>query len=175
MDYLWQRVCELNMDDAFSIGLGRLSSRRTTIIEQKLASSALGENILRYIDLDGIVSIDMLKVMQRDQKLDSFKLDNVAQVFLGDKKNDLSPKEIFEKYLGSSSDRCEIAKYCIQDCALVNRLMHKLKVLENNIGMGNVCSVPLSYLFMRGQGVKIFSLVAKECRAKQYLFGELDG
>eukprot|EP00798_Chlamydomonas_sp_ICE-L_P026648 gene26648-biopygen3073 len=29
--------------------------------------------------------------------------------------------------------------------------------------MANVCWVPLSYIFMRGQGVKIFSLVSKQC------------
>lgn len=175
MDYLWSRVRELQMEDAFAVGLGRLNSRRTTLLEQRLESSALGVNILKYIDLDGIVTVDMFKVMQRDQKLDSYKLDHVAQVFLGDKKDDLKPNQIFERYQGDASDRCVIAKYCLQDCALVNRLMHKLKVLENNIGMGNVCSVPLSYLFMRGQGVKIFSLVAKECRSKQYLIPVLKG
>ena len=164
MKYIWSRVQELGIEDEFAVGLGRLKQRRTTLLEQKLSSSALGDNFLYYIDMDGCVSVDVMKVMQRDHKLDSFKLDNVAKCFLGDQKNDLKPQELFEKFLGTAADRCEIARYCIQDCALCNRLMHKLKVLENNIGMGNVCSVPLSYLFMRGQGVKIFSLVAKECR-----------
>jgi DNA polymerase elongation subunit (family B) len=107
--------------------------------------------------------------MQRDQKLDSYKLDNVASIFLGDNKNDLKPQEIFDKFKGSSEDRCVIAKYCIQDCCLVNRLIHKLKILENNIGMGNVCLVPLNFLFRRGQGIKIFSLIAKECMEREYL------
>ena len=35
--------------------------------------------------------------------------------------------------------------------------------------MSNVCSVPLSYIFLRGQGVKIFSLVAKQCRLEGFL------
>lgn len=169
MRYMWERAQELGIDEQFGTGLGRLSERQTTLLEQRLASSALGDNFLYYIDMDGVVGIDMLKVMQRDHKLDSYKLDTVSHVFLGDQKDDLKPNEIFEKFYGSSADRCEIARYCLQDCALVNRLMHKLKVLENNVGMGNVCSVPLSYLFMRGQGIKIFSLVAKECRSKQYL------
>lgn len=47
------------------------------------------------------------------------------------------------------------------DCVLVTKLMEKLQVLNNNIGMANVCNVPLNYIFMRGQGVKIFSLVSK--------------
>ena len=37
-------------------------------------------------------------------------------------------------------------------------------MFANNMGMSNVCLVPLSYIFMRGQGVKIFSLVVKQCR-----------
>lgn len=172
MDYLWTRAAENGVAEdtdarpGLGHGLGRLRQRAVSAIrEQKLSSSALGDNVLKYFSADGVVSIDLLKVMQRDQKLDSYKLDDVAAIFLGDKKNDLSPNDIFRKFAGDSADRAEIARYCLQDCALVNRLLHKLKVLENNIGMGNVCSVPLSYLFLRGQGIKIFSLVAKECRA----------
>jgi len=170
MDYMWKRATECGVVDAFGQGLGRLQARVVSNIrEQKLSSSALGDNVLHYFNMDGVVSIDLLKVMQRDQKLDSYKLDDVATIFLGDKKNDMSPNDIFRMFGGSSADRAEIGRYCIQDCALVNRLLHKLKVLENNIGMGNVCSVPLSYLFLRGQGIKIFSLVSKECRADKAL------
>jgi len=175
MSYVWNRAIEVDLIDEttqigeFSIGLGRLCERQNLLLEQRLSSAALGDNFLYYFDLDGLVNVDMLKVMQRDQKLDSYKLDAVAQHFLGDNKNDLKPHEIFEKQKGTSADRCEIARYCLQDCALVNRLLHKLKVLENNVGMGNVCSVPLNYLFMRGQGVKIFSLVSKECKNSGYL------
>ena len=167
MPYLWARSQELGLSD-YGIGFGRMTERNCQLLEQKLASSALGENFMYYMDIDGIVSIDIFKVMQRDHKLDSYKLDSVAQIFLGDHKNDLKPHEIFERYLGTSEDRMVIAEYCIQDCCLVNRLFHKLKVLENNAAMGNVCSVPLSYLFMRGQGIKIFSLVANECRKSNF-------
>jgi DNA polymerase elongation subunit (family B) len=169
MEYIWQRATELNILEEFSVGFGRLITRKSSLVELKLSSSALGDNILRYIDIDGSVLIDLLKVMQRDQKLDSYKLDNVASIFLGDNKNDLKPQEIFDKFKGNSEDRCVIAKYCIQDCSLVNRLIHKLKILENNIGMGNVCLVPLNFLFRRGQGIKIFSLIAKECMEREYL------
>ena len=169
MEYIWLRATELNILDNFSLGFGRLITRKSSLVELKLSSSALGDNILKYIDIDGTVLIDLLKVMQRDQKLDSYKLDNVASIFLGDNKNDLKPQEIFDKFKGSSEDRCVIAKYCIQDCCLVNRLIHKLKILENNIGMGNVCLVPLNFLFRRGQGIKIFSLIAKECMEREYL------
>ena len=169
MQYVWQRAEELDIDEEFATGLGRIKERKTILDRKELSSSALGDNIMYIFDMDGVVLIDMLKVMQRDHKLDSYKLDAVANHFLKDAKEDLKPREIFEKFLGDEKDRAVIAVYCIKDCMLCNRLMHKLKVLENNVGMGNVCSVPLSYLFMRGQGIKIFSLVSKECRAKKHL------
>jgi len=169
MPYIWERATELGIIEDYEIGWGRLFGRKSALVEQKLSSSALGDNILKYIDMDGVVLIDLLKVMQREQKLDSYKLDNVASIFLGDNKNDLKPQEIFDKFKGDSKDRCEIAEYCIQDCCLINRLIHKLKIIENNIGMGNVCLVPLNYLFRRGQGIKIFSLIAKQCMEKNSL------
>jgi DNA polymerase elongation subunit (family B) len=169
MKYIWERVEELGEIDEFCVGLGRINNRRSFLDKKELSSSALGMNIMHFFDMDGVVQIDVFKVMQRDHKLESNKLDFVAATFLGDKKDDLKPKEIFERFRGNSFDRAIIAKYCIQDCALCNRLLDKLKVIGNNIGMGNVCFVPLSYLFMRGQGIKIFSLVSRECHLKHYL------
>ena len=91
------------------------------------------------------------------------------KIFWAQAKDDISPKELFRLYKGSDTDRGIIAKYCVMDCVLVTKLMEKLKVLNNNIGMANVCGVPLNYIFMRGQGVKIFSLVSKKCRELGFL------
>jgi DNA polymerase elongation subunit (family B) len=181
MEYIWNRAKEENVIKQFASGFGRTVSREISLIEQKLSSSALGDNTLKLFDMDGIVTIDLFKVMQRDHKLDSYKLDNVASIFIGSKKDDLKPKEIFEKFKGNSTDRCVIAKYCIQDCLLVNKLLHKLKIIENNSGMGNVCLVPLNYLFKRGQGIKIYSLITNECMkrnfvipVKKYVINDID-
>jgi DNA polymerase delta subunit 1 len=169
IEYIWNRSVETGINEKFRTGLGRILMRKSSLVEQKLSSSALGDNIFKLLDVDGIVNIDLFKVIQKDFKLDSYKLDNVASIYIGDKKDDLKPKEIFEKFKGNSYDRSVIAKYCIQDCILVNRLLHKLKILENNIGMGNVCLVPLNFLFRRGQGIKIFSLVSNECMKRGFL------
>jgi DNA polymerase elongation subunit (family B) len=141
---------------------------------QELQSSALGQNILKFIDIEGVVQIDLLKVVQRDFKLDSYKLDNVAKTFMKQQKVDLSPKELFINFKNGASDKIkEIAVYCIMDCKLVNELINKLQVITNNLGMSNVCIVPFSFLFLRGQGIKIFSLVAKFCREEDFLIKDL--
>jgi DNA polymerase elongation subunit (family B) len=43
-------------------------------------------------------------------------------------------------------------------------LFNKLDILNNSIAMADVCSVPVSFIFLRGQGIKIESLIFKECR-----------
>ena len=78
-------------------------------------------------------------------------------------KDDLSPQEMFKKHCGSSADRALIAAYCIQDCQLVLDMFKKLDVFNNAAAMANVCSVPIAHIFLRGQGIKIESLIFKYC------------
>ena len=166
--YIYDRAKELGIQKQLC-KIGKVVDQVCPYIEKTLASSALGENIMKYVDMDGRVIIDVMKVVQRDHKLDSYKLDNVASHFMKMNKNDVSPNDIFRLFKGSADDRKTIAEYCVQDCALCNKLIMKLEILANNIGMSNVCSVPLSFIFMRGQGIKIFSLVAKQCREDDFV------
>lgn len=74
-------------------------------------------------------------------------------------KDDVDHHEIFRAHVGTNADRAHIAKYCIQDCDLVLTLMAKLDTLANARGMSDVCRVPIQYIFLRGQGIKIYSAV----------------
>jgi len=78
-------------------------------------------------------------------------------------KDDVSPQDIFRLQRGSAADRAKVAAYCIQDCDLVVELYKKLDVFNNAMAMANACSVPVGYIFTRGQGIKIESLIFKEC------------
>ena len=84
-------------------------------------------------------------------------------------KDDVTPKDIFRMTNGTSDDRSIIAKYCIQDCNLVHYLMNKVDVLTGYVEMAKICSVPISFLVLRGQGIKLTSYVAKKCREKNTL------
>jgi DNA polymerase elongation subunit (family B) len=82
-------------------------------------------------------------------------------------KDDCPPQEIFRLHReGGPSGRAFVAQYCLQDCDLVYELYKKLDVFNNAMSMANVCSVPVSYIFTRGQGIKIESLIFKECHER---------
>jgi DNA polymerase elongation subunit (family B) len=74
-------------------------------------------------------------------------------------KDDVTAMDMFDSHRGTPAQRAEVAKYCIQDCDLVLTLMAKLDTLVNARGMADVCRVPIQYIFLRGQGIKIYSAV----------------
>jgi DNA polymerase elongation subunit (family B) len=89
-------------------------------------------------------------------------------------KDDVTPQDIFRLANGDSSDRAIVAKYCIQDCNLVHHLMNKIDVITGYVEMSSICSVPISFLVFRGQGIKLTSYVAKKCREKDTLMPDVE-
>lgn len=89
-------------------------------------------------------------------------------------KDDVTPKDIFRLTNGTDDDRAIVAKYCIQDCNLVHYLFNKSDILTGFVEMGKICSVPISFLVMRGQGIKLQSLIACECRKLKTLMPVLE-
>ena len=89
-------------------------------------------------------------------------------------KDDVSVQDIFRLTNGTSADRARVAKYCIQDCNLVHHLMNKIDVITGYVEMSKICSVPISFLIFRGQGIKLTSYVSKKCREKKTLMPDLE-
>ena len=168
--YMFDRAKLLNCEKKITC-IGRLHYRDCKLKDQRLSSNAMGHNILHYPIINGRVQIDILPVIRNNHNLKSYKLDNVADHFLNLRKNDLPPSQIFEKYKsGTPNDIKTIAEYCIQDCILVNDLFDKLDIFINSVGMSNVCLIPISLLFTRGQGIKVFSKIAEKCLERNTAF-----
>ena len=79
-------------------------------------------------------------------------------------KDDVSPQDLFRLTNGSADDRAIIAKYCFQDCNLVHHLLRKNDVVTGMTEIASICSVPIDFIVMRGQGIKLLSFIAKKCR-----------
>ena len=182
--FIFERAQELNCLEDIDV-LGRMKERELKLEEKNLSSSALGENILTFLTMEGRVVMDLFKVVQKDHKLVSYK-DAVAENFINggiksiennkleisgindlnignyitifmkndkylegkklmitsiegnfielneeidpsiiDKKynwqlakDDIGPQDIFRLQKQDADGRMEVAKYCIQDCAL---------------------------------------------------------
>jgi len=84
-------------------------------------------------------------------------------------KDDMGPQELFESFPKGPMYRRKIHQYCIQDCALVNKLCHRLDFITQRMALGNIAGVPFNYIIMRGQGIKTLALFTKYCRLKNYI------
>jgi DNA polymerase elongation subunit (family B) len=103
--------------------------------------------------------VDMDKTSFVIETEDTFEGLDVKKLEWSFAKDDVDHHDIFNSHRGTADDRAFVAKYCIQDCDLVLTLMAKLDTLVNARGMADVCRVPIQYIFLRGQGIKIFSAV----------------
>lgn len=263
-EYIHNRAILLEIDN--KINFSRFRYSKSKFREGvKLSSSALGDNIFNFYDMAGRVNFDLMKVIQRDNRLISYKLDfvvskffreiilnieydkkenksiltikglnktfhigqyvfiiktdcdtdynyenpetkqlkfqilnidyktdkkiNIVDIkgfinpdFLKEKgtfyicnaKDDLPPKQIFEKYRsGTPEDLKKLSLYNIQDCELCNKLCDKLFILINNIAMSNTCFTTSYNIFNRGQGVRVYSIVSKKCKELGFVVPDL--
>jgi len=81
--YLMDRANYLKVNEKFYY-LSKLKNMKCKMITKILSSDALGENKLNYINSIGRVNLDLMKIVQRDYKLSSYKLDCVAEYFIKD-------------------------------------------------------------------------------------------
>ena len=79
--FLWECAEEYDCLDLLK-QLGPRKSKQNKLVEKTLSSSALGVNIMFYFQMPGIVTIDLLKVIQKDHNLSSYKLDDVSNEFI---------------------------------------------------------------------------------------------
>lgn len=242
--FLIQRVEELNCKDEFLENLSRFYNEKTKVVHKSIRVASGTHNDI-FVNIEGCLQIDLASHFRKNINLDSYKLDNVASHFIGDKvkdysyneesektliksgnlmglkngdyiafkiekysvnyykngkkfivydvdkengtftikenihidksnkikwcmkKDDVTPEEMFNA--NTPSKRAKVAKYCYQDCNLVHNLLIKNDIYTEFSEMANLCSVPLNYIIMRGQGIKCFSFINKKCREKGVL------
>ena len=168
--YLFERAKVLGITDKFNYQ--SKINKFTEIKSKTLNNQQSGFNEWKMTKFIGRIHIDLLQVIKKDFKLESYKLDYVGEHFLKEGKDDVSPKEIFEAWSesdGSREKRTRVGKYCVQDTNLCLRLFEKFSVLTNHLEMAKVTRVPLEYLITRGQSIKVFSQIAYETRKAGYL------
>ena len=163
-EYIYKRAKVTRCDPDF-YNLGKLRETESELVIKKLSSSALGDNVLKLLPMSGRFIFDMFHEIKKGYKLDSYKLDNVSKLYLGDRKIDMAPKEMFARYReGDPIKLREVAEYCIKDTILPHKLMKKLCTLLNLVEMAKATWVPVPFLVERGQQIKVFSQLTKKAR-----------
>ncbi|AMQ10896.1 DNA polymerase delta catalytic subunit [Brazilian marseillevirus] len=84
---IFQRMCEL---------LTRIFAVPASEDKMSWSSSAYGTQKFVFTKIPGVSQIDMYVEFERNHKLDKNTLDHVSELFLGEKKKDVTAKELFK-------------------------------------------------------------------------------
>jgi DNA polymerase delta subunit 1 len=152
-------------------GLSRMTCKQAEIKKEYFSSSAYGDSEFNRVYIPGRLNYDLLIHYKRGmKKYASYKLDNIASEVLKQNKHDVSAKDIFDFYQrGTPEDIRVIGRYCIQDTALLQRLVDKQLILTNIMQLANVTYVPIGFLTTRGQTIKVYSQVLRKARQMNFL------
>ena len=169
LEYIMKRAVMTKCDQTF-YEMSKLKNHSCELLYKKLSSSALGDNALKILPMPGRFIFDLFHEVKKGYKLDSYKLDNVSKLYLGDNKIDMPPKEMFARFVEEDPIKLrEVAEYCVKDTLLPHRLLSKLSILVNLLEMAKATWVPLCYLVERGQQIKVFSLLTKKAREMGFM------
>lgn len=161
--YMYERSKMCNIERQFT-QMSCIRGAPCKMKEISWSSSAFKNQEFKYLDAHGRLWIDLLPIIQRDYKLENYKLKTVSDQFLSATKDPLTPKGIFKCYRMFTPDSLAVVgKYCVQDSNLVLKLFEKLQIWIGLCEMSNTCNTPMFTLFTQGQQIKIFSQVYKKC------------
>ncbi|KAK2962524.1 putative DNA polymerase delta catalytic subunit [Blattamonas nauphoetae] len=165
--YLYNRARSLGLTEAHKIG--RIRDKPMTVRKSNFHSNQHGNRETHDISIDGRVMIDMLTVMQNEHRMSSYSLNSVSQHFLGSQKEDVHWSIISDLQEKDAESRQRLAVYCLKDALLPLLLMDKLKVVVNFTELSRVTSVPMSYLSIRGQQIRVISLLYRYANKKHMI------
>jgi DNA polymerase elongation subunit (family B) len=168
-NYLHERAKITRCLDKF-LDLSKMKETSAVLQEKQFSSSAYGTSNYKRLSIPGRLNFDILIYIQREYKENSYKLDSIAEKYLGQNKNEMTPQNMFDFFASGDPEKIKtLAQYCIQDTLLPQRLADKMHILQNQISMSNVTYVPFKYLIERGQSIKAFSQILRETRKNGYL------
>lgn len=143
---------------------GRLINSPSKMNIEKFKNSGYGFSETYDLKMPGRINIDLLPLVRKDFKLEMFKLDYVANYFLGKSKHDIKADEMFRIYESKNvSDLTRLMVYCIRDSSLVIDLFEKLDYWIDSIQKSSILGVNIVDIFTRGQQVKCVSQIYHEC------------
>ncbi len=165
---------------------GESKTNMTTIIKSKnLTGLQEGNYVIFEVighSLDSYNGGKKYRVLDVDEKNSTFIVEDIVQIPDSKKmrwglgKDDVTPADLFHAFSknGTIEDRTKVGMYCFQDCNLLHNLLRKNDILTGMTEIASICYVPVDFIIMRGQGIKLLSFIAKKCSEKNTLMPVLE-
>lgn len=105
-----------------------------------------------YFNIPGVLQYDPMLHLRQQNRFQSYKLNDVAELVCGDRKVDLPYAEIFRLHReGNADDQATIANYCSVDCELPLIIVQRLALIPAILALANATRTPANAILTRGQ------------------------
>jgi DNA polymerase elongation subunit (family B) len=175
LPYLIKRATLLRCRNEFDI-LGFPKFLPGVVTEKKWSSSAYRDQCYHFLDIEGRIYVDLNPFVEKNFKLENYKLSTVAKTFLKDDKMDMDARTMFKSFElavagneGGGEAMAEVGKYCVHDSALVLELFDRLQVWSSLVEMSKIVHCPISDILLRGQQIRVFNSIVKLCFKKMVI------
>lgn len=140
--------------------IGRLSQKSSL---DMVAPSRNKSKAIKNLKIPGRICLDLYPwIRSQGDKLPDYRLDTVAEHYLNANKDPLKHYDIFAYWKTQEPDKLAIvARYCINDCALVARLMEhpKLQVWTELTELSHIMRTTIYNLVSSGQQIRVYSQI----------------
>jgi DNA polymerase elongation subunit (family B) len=168
MPYVFERTPESHR----SFGSTDKMSTLTTKVQ---SSKQKGTVEYEFVDTEGILHIDMMHVAMQQLKLPTYSLNSVSRKILKEEKEDVKPSEIVPFFESDDPEKFwKLVAYQVLDARLPYRLLQAMNSYEYVAGFTRIVPVPPSYIFGRGQMIRVFSYIRSVMKKKfpKHFIGE---
>jgi DNA polymerase delta subunit 1 len=143
-------------------------------VDASVPAQGAGELVVRRPALPGLLELDCFLWLKRSAShgaaLRDFRLDTAAEHFLGERKADLPPAQIFASVASGHLRR--VADYCLQDVRLALALVARLEMLQATLLLARVTGAPGGDVLFRGQQLLVYAQFLREASAEGYVVQE---
>lgn len=172
---IWNGFNNFGFDDNYlhtRLGLygieDQLNSRGFDVeIRKKNFASNAFQFDAHYLQMPLRFFMDLLIFARREFKTEmtKFTLENVSQILLHEGKHDVSPQEIFDAWATRNAGQLtRVGEYCVQDCALVARIMDFKQVYSTLFSRSELFLCDPRDLLLKGQQQIVFNLIFQQVR-----------
>lgn len=164
----WRRLIARANTLGIQIRFCDLSRIRSEVMRCKKGganfSSRASTRSVDDIAITGVLVYDMHTAIKIGHKLSSYKLNAVAEHFLGETKMDVGYDQLPVLQRGSVDDRKLLSAYCVRDAELPQLLAAKLMEFASAVEMARATKIPIDYILKRGQSIRVTAQAYSLCR-----------
>ena len=163
-EHLWEKMgSDPSIEKAWR--WGRSEKRMCNLKKKYTWTAQRGGKTTWQCSLEGREFMDLYTIVMSDHKLRSYKMDEVAKVFLGTQKIHIDYDDI-PIMQQTPEGRIRLGAYCAKDAWIPCQLTIKMSKAINAILMSQVAGVSLDTILNRGQQIRTLSLMLKKVKER---------